>query len=272
MKVLIIYPHGNALNPHSGAETRIWNLNSVLINKGIDLSILHSLESMNKEDPIFKKRCKIYYYKELTIFGAPDWYFTDFNPFYFLKLLNILRKNKFDIIQIEFPWGFLITKFLVRKKSFLIYDSQGIESEFMEVSIKNPKFPKIFKPFAKIYAKFYEKLVCKLSDLIICVSKKDRQFYIENYKISPKKIIVIQTPSAILPEVAKRSAKLKEIWRRKLNLPLNKILVVFHGGLPHPANQEAFDLIKNKIAPTIKDDNIIFIFTGYNVKKFRKKI
>ncbi|MHA1233315.1 MAG: hypothetical protein ACTSPQ_22050, partial [Candidatus Helarchaeota archaeon] len=104
MKVLIIYPHGNALNPHSGAETRIWNLNSVLINKGIDLSILHSLESMNKEDPIFKKRCKIYYYKELTIFGAPDWYFTDFNPFYFLKLLNILRKNKFDIIQIEFPW------------------------------------------------------------------------------------------------------------------------------------------------------------------------
>ena len=35
MNILIIYPHGNALNPHSGAETRIWNLNKVLIENYI---------------------------------------------------------------------------------------------------------------------------------------------------------------------------------------------------------------------------------------------
>ncbi|MHA1284738.1 MAG: glycosyltransferase [Promethearchaeota archaeon] len=271
MNILIIYPHGNALNPHSGAETRIWNLNSILINYNVNLSIFHSIESKNKEDIRLKKKCTIYYYKELSFFGIPDWYLTDLNPFYILKLWKILRKNKFDIIQLEFPWGFLITKLLVGNKSFLIYDSQGVEREFMEIAIKNPKFPKFLKPFAKFYAKIYENLVCKFSNLIVCVSRKDRFDYIKNYKITPKKIVIIQTPSGIKNELSKRSGKFKKEWRKKLGLPQDKILIIFHGGLPHPANQEAFDLIKKKIAPLIKDDKIIFIFAGYNVKKFQKR-
>ena len=50
MNVLIVYPNGNALNPHSGAETRIWNLNYALTNLNFEVLVLHSLNSKGFED------------------------------------------------------------------------------------------------------------------------------------------------------------------------------------------------------------------------------
>ncbi|MHA1440151.1 MAG: glycosyltransferase [Promethearchaeota archaeon] len=270
MNVLVIYPKGNALNPHSGAETRIWNLISFLVNRNFNVSILHSIKSKGYEDERLKKKCNVYYYKDLSIFGASDWYISDLNPFFIIKLFQIIRKQKIDIIQLEFPWGFLTIKFLAKKNSLLIYDSQGVESEFIKISMMNPKFPKILKPFAKFYAKFYEKIVCKLADVIINVSDIDRNYYIKNYKINRSKTILIQTPSALTINDTLRSENLKLKSRKKLGLPIDKTIVIFHGGLPHPPNQEAFDLIKNFIAPNINNPDIVFVLAGYNVEKFKK--
>lgn len=270
MSILIVYPNGNALNTRTGAETRIWSLNSCLVENNFNVSILHSINSKGFEDEQLKKKCKVFYHKELNFFGAPCKYISDLNPFFIIKLFQIIRKQKIDIIQFEFPWGFLIAKLLTKKKIRLIYDSLGVESEYIKISLKNPKFPKILKPFAKIFAKFYEKLVCKLVDVIINVSEVDRDYYVKNYKIKRKKTILIQIPSSIkfLNPPTTENFKIKN--RIKLGIPKDKTIVVFHGGLPHPPNKEAFDLIEYFISPNINNPDIIFVLAGYNLKEFKK--
>jgi len=270
MNVLIVYPHGNALNACSGGDMRVWVQNYCLVKNNFNVSILHSLNSKGSEDEQLKKKCNVYYYKDLKIFGASDWYFTDLNPFFALKLRQVIRKQKIDIIQIEWPWGFLITKLLSKKNICLIFNSHGVESEFMRMAIKHPSFPKMLKPFAGIFARLYEKLVCKLTDIIINVSEVDRNYYIKNYKIKRSKTIIIQTPSSINIQNPLTIENLKPESRRKLGLPRNKTIVIFHGALPHPPNQEAFNLIENYIAPRIKNRDILFVLAGNNLKKFRR--
>ncbi|MFX1277507.1 MAG: glycosyltransferase family 4 protein [Promethearchaeota archaeon] len=271
MNILVIYPNGNALNPHSGAETRFWNLVSALTSLNFRVTVLHSLESKGFEDNELKSRCNnVFYIKRLGFLGLSDFYFTDFNPFFIFTLRKILRKKRFDIILVEFPWGFLITKFLAKKDTFIIYESQGIESEFIEIAAKNPKFPKFFGPFIKIYGKIYENLVCKFANLIVSVSEVDRDYYERNYGIDKRKTVLIQTPSALTHKYIERTDSNKKEHRKKLDLPLDKTIVIFHGGLPHPPNQQAFDLIENYISPKIQNPDILFVLAGYNVKKYIK--
>jgi hypothetical protein len=271
MNVLVIYPHGNALNPQTGAESRIWMLNYALTNHNFNVTILHSINSIGHEDTNLKKKCNIFYYKDLFFFGASDVYLSDFNPFFIITLFKIIRRQKFDIIQIEFPWGFLITKFLKKRKTTLIYDSHGIESEFLKIATKNPKFPKIFRPFAEIFGKVYEKIVCKLSNVIINLSEIDRNHYINKYKIDQRKTILIQTPSNLNHQIELRTDLLKIEKRKKLGLPIDKTIVIFHGAYPHPPNREAFDIIENFISPNINNSEVVFVLAGHNLKKFTKR-
>ena len=270
MNILIIYPHGNALNNRAGAETRAWNLVSWLVDNNFKVSVLHALKAKGEEDLELRKKCSnVYYYRELYPLGVSDWYLSDLNPFFAIKLFNILKQNKFDIIQIEFPYGFFITKLLTRKKSPIIYDSLGVEAEFMKVSMLNPLFPKIFKFFAPIIAKIYERLVCKLANFIICVSNIDLNYFIENYRISRKKTFLIQIPSSLKNINSNNRKSLKSISRNKLNLPKDKIIVIFHGSISHPANKEAFDIIEKVIAPKFKNTNIVFVLAGLFLERYK---
>lgn len=271
MNILIVYPHGNALTCHSGAETRIYNIIDSLINNNFDVLILHSIKSIGFEDKDLKARCKVFYYRDFNFFGWSDWYFSDINPFYIFKVFQILRSKNLDIIQVEFPWGFLTIKLFAKKKNILIYDSLGVESEFMNIAVNHPKFPKIFKVFAPFFAKLYEKLVCKFADVIINISEVDRNYYIKNYKIKRSKTFFIPASSSIKAQNSLGSEILKIKYRKKLGLPVDKTIVIFHGGLPHPPNQEAFDLIKNFISPRINNPDILFVLAGYNLEKFKKK-
>ena len=272
MNILVAFPHGNALNPHSGAETRYWNLNYALNNLNYNVSVLHSIKSKGFEDNELRKRCNnIFYVKSLGFFRFFDYYLIDLNPFFFLKLYNVLRKFRFNVIMLELPWGFLITKLLAKKNSILIYDSQGVEGELIKVIAKdNPKFPKVFKPFAKLFGKIYEKLVCKMADIIVSVSEIDRDYYAQNYGIDKRKTILIQTPSALNHQNIERNDNIKRKCREKLNLPLSKTIVIFHGGMPHPPNRQAFDLIMKYISPKVKNPDIIFVLAGYKLEKFTK--
>ena len=269
-KILIIYPQGNALNMRGGVEARIWNVISSLISNDFNVSILHAKKSKGHEDKQLKKKCIVYYYKGLNFFGAPDTYLSDLNPFFIIKLYKIVRKQKFDIIQIEFPWGFLITKLLAKKNSILIYDSQNVECEFVKIAHLDPRFPKIFKPLSKQFAKIYEKLTCKLANVIINVSEADRNYYIQNYNVPKNKTILIQTPTSLNINKIVRSESLKLKFRKRLGLPLNKTIVMFHGSLPHPPNKQAFDIINNFIAPKIRNPNIIFVLAGHNLQKYKR--
>ena len=271
MSILVVYPLGNALNPHSGAETRIWNLINSLINRNYNTTILHSHNSQGSEDILLKRKCNIHYCKDNNILHLINSYFTDLNPFFAIELFKIIHKHKIDFIQLERPWGFLVVKLLKRKNQIVIYDSQGVENEHLSIVTNLSRKTKILKPFAEIYAKFYEKLTCNLADVIVCVSDIDREYYIKKFKINKSKTILIQTPSTLMFQNIKRTEEIKIECRKKLGLPIDKTICIFHGGLPHPPNQEAFDLIENFIAPKINDPEILFVLAGHNLEKYKKR-
>lgn len=271
MKILLYFPHRNALNPISGDTTRSWNIIRSLINNNFDVSIFHNINSKGLEDKKLKEKCKIYYVKNLNIFALKEKFFDDFNPFIIFKLFKVLRREKFDIIQLEYPYGFFILKLLSNRKSFLIFDSLGIEGEFVKVSVKEQRFPRILYPIVRIFTKLYEKMVCKLTDVIINISEIDRNYYIENYKINEKKTFLIQIPSSLnSKDILPRTESLKKECRIKLDLPLDKTIVVFHGSIPHPPNEEAFDFIENYIAPEIDYPDFLFVIAGNNLMKYKK--
>lgn len=274
MNYLIVYPHGNALNKSSGAESRIWNFVDSLINLKLNVYILHSIKSKGFEDPDLIRKCKVFYYKDLTLFGITDWYFTDFNIFFLIKLNHIIRKYNINIVQLEFPWGFFGIRLIKKRNTRIIYDSLGVESKFIEVVVNNPKFPKFpkfFKNIIKFYVRIYEKNVCKLADVIINVSRNDQDYYIDNFCIEKKKTVLIQIPSAFISLSSDYTEDDRKKFRNKLGLPKSKTIVIFHGGLLHPPNKEAFDLIINYLSKEIDIPDIIFALAGNHLNEFKNK-
>lgn len=272
MKVLIIFPHQNALSPNIGATARTLLYTKSFIKNNYEVSILHSMKAKGLEDKQLVNKCKIYYHKELKIYALKEKFFNDLNPFLVYKLYKIIKAEKFDIIHFEFPFGFILLKLLVGNKSKLIYDSHGIESEFVKISYFEKGFPRLLYGFVRSFTKRYEKITCKIADSIISVSNIDKQFYMKEFKIEKDKIEVILQPSILKNEdYLSINPELKKNLREQLNLPLNDTLIVFHGGVPHPPNEEAFKLIENYIAPKFNALDITFILAGHNLKKYRKK-
>jgi len=70
MNILIVYPHCNALNACSRGDSRVGVQNYCLVKNKFNVSIIHSISSKGSEDEQLKKKCNVYYYKDLKIFGA----------------------------------------------------------------------------------------------------------------------------------------------------------------------------------------------------------
>lgn len=270
MNVLIIYPQGNALNTRGGAETRVWTLISGLLKLNFNISVLHSSDSIGYEDLELKKKVKVYYYKGLSFLGVKDTYLSDFNPFFMVKLYQIIRKQHFDVIQIEFPWGFFFTKFLIKNKVFLIYDSLGVEREYIKSIMKHRYFPRILNPLVYNFVKYYEKYTCQLANLVLNVSEYDRNYYLKKYQINKTKTFLLEISSSLRIEHDRINEKIKKKSREKLGLPINKRIILFHGSLPHPSNQEAIEIIEKYLAPKFNREDVLFIMAGYNVEPYEK--
>ncbi|MHA1285547.1 MAG: glycosyltransferase [Promethearchaeota archaeon] len=110
MNILIVFPHRNAIYPIGGATTRSWSIIKALVKNNFNVSILHSDERKQFEDKELKKKCKIYYLKNVNIYGLKEKNFDDINPFFIYKFYKVLRKNNFDVIQLKYPFAFFLIK------------------------------------------------------------------------------------------------------------------------------------------------------------------
>ena len=154
-------------------------------------------------------------------------------------------------------FGLISVKLLAKTTTSIIYDSLGVESEFMKIAISHPNFPKLLKPLAYSFSFLYEKVVCRLANVIINVSNIDRHDLIRKYKIKKSKTFLIQIPSTIQKINPINFEDIKSNSRTKLGLPKDKVIIIFHGGLPHPPNQEAINLIeKLGLAGKAIDDSL----------------
>ncbi len=180
------------------------------------------------------------------------------DPYLIVKLLFVCKKQQIDLIQCEStvtaPSAYFVKKLL---NTPLVYDSHNIETE-MTRSLANAS--SLYIAMLKIV----EKTSCTICDSAFVVSETDKNILV-SWGIPKNKISVI--PNSI--DINKFSKLLNvDKIRIKYNL-VAKIVMIFHGTLSYPPNQEAITILSNDILPKIieKYPNVCLMLVGKNPPK-----
>jgi len=273
-KILIIFLFGDLYHPKAGNETRLFNFINFLSNNNCIIT-LETKKVKNGTNDTNSTNDKIKYFLEpLNFFGHNfGTFFADFNPFYMIKLLEIIKKNHPDFIQISYPHGLIVAKIfqkLFQENFFIIYDSHDVEvTRHREVTISDKKMSIIKRYFILFFDTIFEFTACKLADYIITISKNDCQKLQKIYSIKSKKFLIVPTGS---PKINFDLYE-KSICRNKLGLDQENIIIIFHGVLNYYPNYEAITLIRDYIAPKIYElsNNSIFVIAGNGLPILQEK-
>jgi glycosyltransferase involved in cell wall biosynthesis len=162
------------------------------------------------------------------------------DPYLIVKLFFVCKKEKIDIIQCEFPIiapsSFIVKSLL---KIPLVYDSHNVETERMK-SMANVSGTYV------AMTKLIEKASCILSDSIFVVSEKDKEDY-TSWGISERKIAII--PNSV--ETQRFSPFAGDSKIRNYYKLSNKMVIIFHGNLLYTPNEEACQILAQRILPEI---------------------
>ena len=196
----------------------------------------------------------------LTRSSSPDLFGLSYviDPYLFVKLFFVCRKEGINIVQFEFPAPSLSSFFIKRLRPIpLVYDAHNIETEL----IKNMDH---VSSFYLNTARLIENLSYKISDLIFVVSKRDKEQLISS-GIPERKIKII--PNSV--EISKFSSRLDNNTIRNRYHLENKIVLLFHGILDYPPNDEAAKILVNYLLPNIlrKHANVHILLVGKNPPK-----
>jgi len=181
------------------------------------------------------------------------------NIFYFGLLKKIIRQNNISHIIIEHPYygwlGLLLQRFCKIK---LIIHSHNIEAE---------RFETVGKWWWKILW-HYEKYIHQKADFTFCITEKDRQYFLNHYKIPLEKTSVITYGIAwnTMPALSDRAAAKNKLLKKYL-LNEETVLYLFNGALDYKPNLEAVKNIVESINPIFIKLNISYkiIICGKNL-------
>jgi len=163
---------------------------------------------------------------------------------YFEFIYRVVKEYKdSDILHCNdlntLPIGYIIKKFY-NKDVKIVYDAHEFETEISGLH-----------GIGKTITKIIEKFLIKYADAIICVSDAIANEYVKLYNID-KPALVLNTPPL------KRIEK-KDIFRETLNIPNNKTIFLYQGGLSSGRGIEILlDTFKQ-----IDDDKSVIVFMGY---------
>lgn len=272
MNILVISTESGLFKPINGDRSRFFNL-AVQLSKRNQVIVLQPNNVKDNSDLSFGN---VRYFKT-SIIGRSFGIFTDFNPYFIIKFLGILLTNKIDIIQISHPSGILASKLLsklLRRNIPIIYDAHNIDSDSIQsinyyLKSSAPFIKKVIIKFIVFWVPIIEKIAVNCADFIISVSEIDRIRFIKKFGIIPNRIAV--TPSGVYVR------SMSPIQDPNKRIEINhdkKVLIFFHGSFSQAANLEAFNLIRNYIAPTYikinKDKENIFLVAGTNCPIFEE--
>jgi len=148
---------------------------------------------------------------------------------------DILHCNDLNTL----PIGFIIKKFF-NKNVKIVYDAHEYETEINGL-----------KGIQKILTQKLEKYLIKYADKVITVSDAIADEYVKNYNI-PKPALVLNTPPY-------KKIQKKDIFRETLNIPKDKTIFLYQGGLSKGRGIEILlDTFKN-----IDDKKTVIVFMGY---------
>jgi glycosyltransferase involved in cell wall biosynthesis len=166
--------------------------------------------------------------------------------------MEIILTKKIDVIICDYPWSginLLLLNFFFKKP--FIFHEHNIEYKIKdEIRAKYGKLMKIL-----------ELVLCKLAKRIVTVSEEDKKILINELKVNPKKIVVVENgfdKNTFYPE-KKNNQKIRK--KHKLG---DEPIVLFFGKLDYPPNKEAVYKIRWQILPLVlgKIPNAKFLIVG----------
>lgn len=262
MNILTLSNHGNTFHPKEGGDARKYHL-IVELSRHNRVTVLESDRYIGDRGRV-PDSIDVVYYHEYYMFGRPLSFILDLNPNFMLKVYKILKKENFDLIIVSFPYGFLAMKLillLTNSKIPILYDAHNVESILIRQIDKDTN-PYPVNAFLKVLVPILEYVAVKyIVQSVLVVSEADRLLFEKHYGISEDCLKVIPSGTSI-PD--KNAAYDREQWRSRYGIEDNEIAIIFHGAYNYAPNQEAFDLIKNYIAPRVYvvERDIRFIVAG----------
>lgn len=248
-KILLI----SAISPtpqNSGGATRIKNT-FIELSKYYNVDFVSFDQSEIKIQP---KSFSLFFTKFIPYWFSP-WY----NQKLISKVKDLIKQNKYDVIQIEFSQLLYLAKYLPKniKKVFTSHDISSI-SFYRRIFDDQPSIFKIifrYVTFIQIY--FYEKKYLSKFDTIITVSQKDKQTL--QKQLPNKKIVCLENG-------IDKINFLKKTPSRTINLG-------YIGSFDHTPNLNAVKYFYQQIAPLLKKQNINYNFylAGKNNPNFIKE-
>jgi len=163
---------------------------------------------------------------------------------YFEFLYRVIKEyNSFDIIHCNdlntLPVGFIIKKFY-NKDVKIVYDAHEYETEINGLN-----------GIQKTITKKLEKYLIKYADKVICVSDAIAHEYVKLYNI-PKPSLVLNAPPY-------QKIEKKGIFRERFDIPKNKTIFLYQGGLSRGRGIE----ILLETFKLIDDKKSVIVFMGY---------
>ena len=200
-----------------------------------------------------------------------------FDPFHSIKfqfcsLAQLIRYAGYlrdtDFVLVEgalIPFGIIIPK-VFRKK--VILDTHGV-NKLLALHFKDRNRAIYFA--RKILWDILERFATKLSDVVVVVSKQEKEFIQTEYKVPKSKVFLV--PNVI--ELQRKGCSREELdfVKKEWNLD-NKIIVVFVGDLDMIQNKDAVEYIYNELALSFfqKRSDVAFVVIGSGAQRFKNEL
>jgi glycosyltransferase involved in cell wall biosynthesis len=200
-----------------------------------------------------------------------------FEPFHVFKfqlysLIELIRFKEYlkdcDLVFVEgalIPFGIILSKIFKKR---IILDTHCI-NKLLARYFKN-RNPLVY--FArKILWDLLERFATRISNVVITVSKVEREFVAKEYGISKSKIFVVPNVIQIESECSSK-AELSNIVKKGNSEA--KVIVTFVGDLETVQNKDAANYIINELAPFFwkKRKDVLFLIVGRVEKSIKQKL
>ncbi len=169
------------------------------------------------------------------------------NLLLFFKIKKIIRHQQFSHLVIEHPYfGWL---------GWLLKKSTGIKLVVRSHNIEALRFKSIGKWWWRMLWR-YEGFVHRHADLNFFITEEDRQFAIENYSVKKERCHTVTYGTEVkqLPANPLKT-EAKKYLQETHNIAEEDRILLFNGTLDYKPNEEALDIILEKINPLLKKTN-----------------
>lgn len=231
-----------------GLQNYVHRLKQSLVSKGTEVTVYTTDFDIRNETKSVREKNVIYCKTNFSLLR---------NPFSF-DLMKKLKQSNEDIYHLhgyEFLPSLFATKILKNKPKVLTQHGAKIECNNLKIHLLN----KAYHPFAQY--------ILENMDMIIALGKRDRDFLLESFNLSPDKVVV--TPNGVNANDFKSTDENNKNFIKRYNLNEDAFRILFVSRLIETKN--AHKLI-NAVSKHIKSENIEVMIIGSGTVEYIKQL